>query len=393
MKKCIKELAIFGGKPCFKNKLYVGLPNIGNRKHFLKRVNDILDRKWLTNNGYYVQEFENLIAKRLKVNHCIAVCNATTGLEIVARALDLEGEVIIPSFTFIATAHALQWLGIRPIFCDVDPITHNIDPLQIEKIATSKTTGILGVHLWGRPCDIDGLTDIARKLNLKILFDAAHAFDCSYKGRMIGNFGNAEIFSFHATKYFNTFEGGLIATNDHKLADKIRLMKNFGFSGDVLLLGVNGKMSEISAAMGLTGLEKIEEFKSDNFRNYKYYQKELSGIIGVCLMKYDEAEQHNYQYIVLEIDDKLTGLTRDKIMNILWAENVLAKRYFHQPCHHAEPYRASYSGPHLPVVEQLSKSLLILPTGVSVRKTHIENICQIIRLAITNKEEVNSKTI
>lgn len=391
MKKKIKDLAILGGPSTFVEKLHVNSPNIGNRDHFIQRVNDILDRKWLTNNGYYVQELEKSIAKRLKVKHCIAVCNATVGLEIAIRALGLKGEVIVPAFTFIATIHALQWLGIKPIFCDIDPLSHNIDPKQIEKLVTSKTTGILGVHLWGRACDIDKLTKIALKHNLKILFDAAHAFDCSYKGRMIGNFGAAEVFSFHATKYFNTLEGGAIVTNDAELAKQIRLMKNFGFSGDVLSLGTNGKMNEISAAMGLTGLEMIDKFKAINYRNYKRYQNELRDIPGVFLITYDETEQCNYQYIVLELDDTLTGLTRDQMMAILWAENVMAKRYFYPPCHHVEPYSSCNPLPHLPKLEKLSTRVLALPNGTSVRQSDIENICQIMRLAITNSKEVSRK--
>jgi dTDP-4-amino-4,6-dideoxygalactose transaminase len=393
IKKDIKNFAIFGGLPSFSKKMHVGLPNIGNRRQLLKRINRILDNKWLTNNGYYVQELEKSIARRLKVKHCIAVCNATIGLEIAIRALNLKGEVIIPAFTFIAPVHALQWLGVKPVFCDVEPASHNIDPFQVERLLSPQTTGILGVHLWGRACDIDRLTDIAQKNNLKILFDAAHAFDCSYKGRMLGNFGDAEVFSFHATKYFNTFEGGAIVTNDDELAKKIRLMKNFGFSGNVLSLGINGKMNEVSAAMGLTGLEVIEDLKLANYRNYKYYQNELKDIPGVFLLAYDETEKCNYQYIVLEIDKALTGISRDQMMNILLAENVIAKRYFHQPCYHVEPYCSfSYCRKlHLPVVEKLSSSVLVLPSGSSIGQSDIKNICQIIRLAARNSKEVRSR--
>jgi len=391
MKRKIEELAVFGGTKAFQEKVYVGQPNIPDRARLMDRFNDVLDRKWLTNNGYYVQELEKAIAKRLKVKHCIAVCNATIGLEIAIHALGLKGEVIVPAFTFVATIHALQWLGIKPVFCDIDPLSHNIDPNQIERLVTSKTTGILSVHLWGRACDIDKLLDVAQRHNLKILFDAAHAFDCSYKGRMIGNFGAAEIFSFHATKYFNTLEGGAIVTNDDELARQIRLMKNFGFSGDVVSLGTNGKMNEISAAMGLTGLEMIDEFKEANFRNYKHYQNELRDIPGISLARYDETEQCNYQYIVLELDDTLTGLSRDHVMEILWADNVIARRYFYPPCHHVEPYSSSYPVPHLPILEKLSTKVLTLPNGTSIGQSDIETICQIMRLAIVNSREVSRK--
>ena len=341
-KKNIHDLAIFGGQPLFHEPLHVGRPNIGDRKILNERFNQILDNKWLSNNGPFVQEFERKIEKFLGVKHCIAVCNATIGLEITVRALDLKGEVIVPSFTFIATAHCLQWQKITPVFCDIDPKTHNIDPKKIEDLITPRTSGIIGVHVWGRPCAIEPLTEIAAKHNLKLMFDAAHAFGCSYHGTMIGNFGDAEVFSFHATKFFNTFEGGAIVTNNDDLAAKIRLMKNFGFSGydTVVSIGTNGKMNEFSAAMGLTGLENLQQFIQTNHENYKEYQKNLSRIPGIRLIDYSNTESCNYQYIVLEIDEELTHISRDRIQEILQKENILARKYFFPGCHNMEPYHS-----------------------------------------------------
>src|SRR6266404_9063566 len=305
MKSKVEELAIWGAPPAFKQKLHVGRPNIGNRERLLERINDVLDRRWLTNDGPFLQEFEKRICERIGVKHCIAVCNATIGLEILTKAIALSGEVILPSFTFIATAHALQWLGITPVFCDIDPATHNIDPLRVTEMITERTTAVIGVHVWGRPCKVDALVDLTRSHELKLLFDAAHAFGCSYKGRMIGSFGNAEIFSFHATKFINSFEGGAIVTNDSELAAKLRLMRNFGFAGldTVTCLGTNGKMSEVSAAMGLTSLESLEKFVAANYRNYKQYQQEIAEAPGISVLPYDEGEKCNYQYVVLEIDE------------------------------------------------------------------------------------------
>jgi dTDP-4-amino-4,6-dideoxygalactose transaminase len=262
MKIHISDLAIFGGEPQFEHKLFVGRPNIGNRDRLLERINDMLDRRWFSNNGVFVREFEQRVADYLGVKHCIAVCNGTIALELLIRALELKGEVIVPSFTFIATAHALQWQEITPVFCDIDPQTHTLNPWRIESLITPRTSGIIGVHVWGQPCDVNNLTEIAAKHHLKLMFDASHAFGCSYQGSMIGNFGSAEVFSFHATKFINTFEGGAIVTNDDELNQKLRLMKNFGFSGfdNVIYLGTNGKMPEISAAMGLTSLDSLEEF-------------------------------------------------------------------------------------------------------------------------------------
>ncbi len=392
LKHSLNNLAIFGGVPAFQEKLHVGRPNIGNRERLLTRINDLLDRRWLTNHGPYVKEFEQRIAEMIGAKHCIAMCNATVALEIAIRAVGLAGEVIVPSFTFIATAHALQWQEITPVFCDIDPQTHNIDPCQVEKLITPRTTGIIGVHLWGRACDVEALSEIAQKHKLKLLFDAAHAFACSHNGCMIGNFGDAEVFSFHATKFLNTLEGGAVVTNDDELAAKVRLMKNFGFAGydNVIYIGTNGKMNEMSAAMGLTSLESLDEFVTVNYRNYKQYQRELEGVAGVRLMTYDETEKCNYQYVILEIDEAIAGVSRDQLSDILSAENVLARRYFYPGCHRMEPYR-SYS-PHagllLPETEKLTRRVLSLPTGTAVGPDEISKICQIIRIVITHSREV-----
>jgi dTDP-4-amino-4,6-dideoxygalactose transaminase len=393
--KDLKDLAIFGGTPVFKEKLHVGRPNIGNRDRFLTRVNDILDRRWLTNNGLYVQEFEQRIAELVGVKHCIATCNATIALEIAIRAADLKGEVIIPSFTFVATAHALQWQEITPVFCDIDPSTHNIDPQQIEQKITPRTTGILGVHLWGRPCNVEALSKIAHTHNLKLMFDASHALGCSYKGQMIGSFGDAEIFSFHATKFLNTLEGGAIVTNNDELAAKIRLMKNFGFAGydNVVYTGTNGKMNEVSAAMGITGLENLDEFIDVNHQNYKQYREELATIPGIKLSIYDEIEKCNYQYLVLEVDEYKFGVSRDKLIEILTAENIIARRYFHPGCHKMEPYRSYF--PHnkmlLPETDKLSLRIVSLPTGTAVDSSDISKICQIVNLVARNSYSFQEK--
>src|SRR5207302_10663010 len=194
----VGELALFGGAPAFTEKLHVGRPNIGDRDRLLARFNDMLDRRWLTNDGPFVQEFERKICEHVGVRHCVAMCNATIALEIAIRALELSGEVIVPSFTFIATAHALSWQEITPVFCDIDPRTHNLDPARVEQMITPRTSGIIGVHVWGRACDIDALAEVARRHKLKLLFDAAHAFGCSYKGRLLGAFGECEVYRFHA---------------------------------------------------------------------------------------------------------------------------------------------------------------------------------------------------
>lgn len=389
-KSSIEQLAILGGEPAFTEPLHVGRPNIGNREALIERINDMLERRWLTNNGPYVQELERRIADYLGVKHCIAMCNATVALEIAARALDFHGEVIIPSFTFIATAHALQWQEITPVFCDVDPTTHNIDAGKLETLITPRTTGIVGVHVWGRPCPVDALEEIAQRRRLKLMFDAAHAFGCSYKGRMIGNFGQAEVFSFHATKFFNTFEGGAVVTNDDDLARKIRLMTNFGFAGydNVIYVGTNGKMTEVCAAMGLTGLESLDDFIAANRRNYAAYQDGLRDIPGLRLISFDENELNNYQYIIVEVDETVAGISRDDLVRVLQAENVLARRYFYPGCHEMEPYHSYFphAGLLLPETERLTQRVMSLPTGTAVRPEEIAEVCAILNLAVQESQ-------
>jgi dTDP-4-amino-4,6-dideoxygalactose transaminase len=394
-KSNLEDLAIFGNTPAFNEPLHVGRPNIGDRASLLQRINDMLDRRWLTNNGPYVQELEERIVSLLGVKHCIATCNGTVALEIAIRATGLCDEVIVPSFTFIATPHALQWQEITPVFCDVDPHTHTLNPWRVEAMITPRTSGIIGVHVWGQPCDVELLNEIARKHNLKLMFDASHAFGCSYKGQMIGNFGQAEVFSFHATKFFNTFEGGAIVTNNDELAAKIRLMKNFGFAGydNVIYIGTNGKMSEVSAAMGLTSLESLDDFISVNYGNYKQYQHELADIPGIFLFPYGKTEKCNYQYVVLEVDESVTKVSRDQLIDILSAENVLARRYFYPGCHRMEPYRSYFphAGLLLPETERLVQGVLLLPTGTAVGLGEITTICEIIRLVVPRGEEVRRK--
>jgi len=389
-------LAIFGARPAFAEQLHVGRPNIGNRGRFLARLNDILDRRWLTNRGQYVIELERRIARLAGARNCILVTNGTIGLELLIRALGLRGEVIVPAFTFVATAHALQWQEITPVFADIDRETHCLDPRSVEAAITPRTTGIIGVHLWGRPCAIDELSSLAGRHKLKLMFDAAHAFGCSHGGRMIGSFGEAEVFSFHATKIMHTFEGGAIVTNNDDLAEKLRLMQNFGFQGydKVVYLGINGKMSEVSAAMGLTNLESLDEVIERNRANYRAYAKHLAELPGVKLFPYDDRHRSNYQYVVALVGDD-APLTRDELVTVLHTENVMARRYFYPGLHRMEPYRTYFPDAHrlLPRTEQVCREVLILPTGTSVTGNNVARICAVIRTAIEHAVPVRERLL
>lgn len=376
------NLAINGTPPAFDEPLHVGQPNIVSREVFLEHVNRILDSKWLTNNGPVVQEFERRIADYLGVKHCVAVCNGTIALEIAIRALGLTGEVIVPSWTFVATAHALNWQGITPVFADIDPATHNLDPESVRRMITPHTTGIIGVHLWGRAAPVDALQAIASEHSLKLMFDAAHAFGSTYHGQRIGRFGQCECFSFHATKAFNTMEGGAITTNDDQLADAMRLMRNFGFAGydDVIHPGTNGKMIEACAAMGLANLNGFDDIVAVNRRIHAAYKKALAGISGITLLDYDPTEANNHHYILMEVDESFPA-PRDMIIATLQAENVLARKYFWPGSHRMQPYRDLYphAGLMLPNTLALAERVCVLPNGINLPPEAPRAIAAIIR--------------
>jgi dTDP-4-amino-4,6-dideoxygalactose transaminase len=274
---------------------------------------------------------------------------------------------------------------------------YNIDPEKIESLITPRTTGIVGVHVWGRPCDTEAIQRIAERRNLTVLYDAAHAFGCSIKGRMVGNFGACEVFSFHATKFLNSFEGGAVVTNDDALAEKLRLMRNFGFSGydRVVYLGINGKMTEVCAAMGLTSLESIGELIAVNSRNHQAYKEALKGMPGVSLMDYPAGERANFQYIVVRIDPSVAPLDRDELVEVLHAENVLARKYFWPGCHRMEPYASDRAGDgdDLQTTNRVASEVVVLPTGQSVRPEQIVAIAGIIRSAFERAGAVRERLL
>ncbi|NNE07554.1 MAG: aminotransferase class I/II-fold pyridoxal phosphate-dependent enzyme [Gemmatimonadetes bacterium] len=381
-----RDLAVAGAMPRFREPLHVGLPNLPDRGNFHSRIDAALDRRRLTNDGPLVRELETSLARHLRVRHCVVVANGTLALSLALRAAAVRGEVILPSFTFIATAHAVEWQNMTPVFCDVDPATHNIDPARIEERITDRTSAILGVHVWGRPCAVDAIETIAKKRGLVVLYDAAHAFSCSTNGTMIGNFGAMEAFSFHATKFFHTLEGGAVTTNDNALAATVRKMRDFGYdeNDDVVTLGTNAKLNEIGAGMGLALLDDLDRILDVNRANYRAYERELAGISGVRLITHNDTERSNYQYIVLEVDGSDAALDRDELLAVLKAENVLARRYFDPPCHECEPYRSrkEMARGRLEHTDRLSRRLLCLPTGERVDDDTIRAIGGIVRTSM-----------
>ena len=359
----------------FEKTFHVGRPNIPDKGKILSRFSKVIDNEWLTNNGPMVQELENKIQQYLRVKHCICVCNATIGLELLQRALDLKGEVIIPSFTFIATANSLRWQKIRPVFCDIKADTHLIDPDRIEELLTEKTSAILAVPIWGQPCDYLALEKIAKKYNLRLIFDSAHAFGCKAGEKFIGGFGDAEVFSFHATKVFSTGEGGAITTNSDELAEKLRFMRNFGFDGfdKTVRLGTNAKMSEFAAAYGLTAFDELQSVIDHNAEIYKGYIKQFSQFGEFKILRYSQQNYSNYQYAVAHVPAN----SRDNLVHHFHENDILVRRYFHPGCHHLEPYKSdpSYNNSRLlPKTENVASKVLVFPTGYQMNKEGVNRV-------------------
>ena len=383
--RTLADLAINGAPPAFEKPLHVGRPNIGSKERFYELAEQMFERRWLTNNGPLVQELEKKVAEYHEVKHCVAMCNGTIALEIAIRALGLEGEVIVPSYTFIATVHALHWQAITPVFADIDPATHTLDPEAVKKMITPRTTGIIGVHTWGNVCDTETLQSIAGEYDLKLMYDAAHAFGCSRNGTLIGNFGECEVLSFHATKFFNTFEGGAVLTNSDELAEQMRLMRNFGFAGldNVIYPGTNGKMSEIAAAMGLVNLDEVESIIETNRRNHDLYKNGLKDVPHLSLLSFDPAERNNFQYVVVEVE-KNSLVSRDSLVDALHAENVLARKYFWPGCHVMHPYKELYphADQHLVNTSTVADRVMVLPTGTSINEETIVTVTEVMRLLI-----------
>jgi dTDP-4-amino-4,6-dideoxygalactose transaminase len=342
-----------------------------DKEKVLAKFAQVLDSQWLTNMGPMSLELEERIASMLGVKHCICVCNATIGLELLQRALNLKGEVIIPSFTFIATAHSLRWQRIDPVFCDVRLEDHLIDPTKIETLITPRTSAIMAVPIWGQPCDYTALQAIADKHGLKLIFDSAHAFGCKSGDQYLGGFGDAEVFSFHATKVFSTGEGGAITTNSDELAEKLSLMRNFGFTNydKTDHIGTNAKMSEFAAAYGLVHLDELDSIIEQNKKIHQAYLDEFSEFQELSFLNYPFPGKSNYQYVVAQVASDI----RDLLVDYFHAQGILLRRYFHPGCHRMEPYASheQYQELHLSKTNKISSEIVVFPTGTQVTPSTI----------------------
>ncbi len=387
----VSSLAVFGGKPISKTAIHSCRPYADDKEAFLQHLDTAWQARRFTNNGPLVVELEQQLQSYLKVDHCIATNNGTAAMSILMQALGLKQEVILPSFTFISTAHTLHMAGIKPVFCDIDPINWTLDIEHCKQLINDKTSAIIGTHIWGNACNIEELTQLCSDKGIQLIFDAAHALGCTYHGTPIGQFGAAEVFSFHATKVFHTFEGGAITTNSSELAERLRKTRNFGFNDydHVTLAGTNAKMTEISAAMGLASLSSLEKRVKHCHRAYKRYQELLKGVNGISFYQRNTGEKSNYHYIVAEVSDEF-GLNRDELVNVLHAENIVVRRYFYPGSHQSEPYKTLYrtTDNELPITHKIARRVLILPGGADISDEEIDVTCKLIRFIHANADKI-----
>ena len=341
---------------------------------------DIFDRQYYTNHGPLAQTLEQRLSAMLGVRHAICVSNATIGLMMLGEALGLRGKVIMPAFTFIATAQALTWVGLEPLFCDVEAQTHQLDLTRVEALIDPEVSAILPVNLWGDCCAIPQLQDIATRHGLHLFFDSAHGFGCSFDDRPLGGFGDAEVFSFHATKVISAAEGGCITTNDDALASKLRSIRSsYGAVGPVPVVKTsNGRMSEAHAAIALLNLDAFPRFLDRNRQIFDGYRAGLSGIDGLRLHRPSRTSATNHQYIVCEVDESAFGMSRDALLQHLQRHNIVARRYFYPGVHRCPPFKNQPPPRALPVTERLTGCLLQLPSGALVQDDDVRMICQII---------------
>ena len=368
----------------FAENIFVTRPVFPKIEEVTEKLKDIWAAKWLTNNGPQHYMLERELENFLKVPYLSLFNNGTIALMVAIQSLRLQGEVITTPFTFAATPHVLSWNNIHPIFCDVDEETMNIDANKIESMITPQTTAILAVHVFGTPCDVEKIQQVADTYGLKVIYDAAHAFGVELGGQGIGTFGDISMFSFHATKVYHTLEGGALVHGNKNLKQRIDLLKNFGIKNEdeVVMPGINGKLDEVRAAVGRIMLNYVKEEQAKRHALHKIYDEELGNVEGIKLMpKCAENVKKNYQYYVIRIDDNIFGKSRDEVYNELKKFNVYARKYFHPLCSEFTCYRQlnSSSVEHLPVANVIVKQVLSLPMYGELSADDVRKICEIIR--------------
>ena len=347
------------------DKTFVTSPSLPPLEEFVEYLRNIWDSKQLTNNGRYHQQFEKELAEYLGVKYLSLFSNGTLALITALQTLRITGEVITTPFSFVATTHALNWNGIKPVFCDIEPRTFNLDPEKIEAAITPKTTAIMPVHVYGNPCDVYKIQQIADTYGLKIIYDAAHAFGVTINNESVLNFGDLSVLSFHATKVFNTFEGGAIICHDEKTKQRIDFLKNFGFADEVTVVapGINAKMNEFQSAIGLLQLKYIDKEIEKRKKIAAIYRDGLQGIAGINFLYDIKCIKHNYQYFPIFVDERTYGKSRDEVYEDLKEQKIFTRRYFFPLISQFPTYRGlpSSNSNNLPVAENIAKKVLCLP--------------------------------
>ncbi len=366
-------------KPAFSKLIPITVPTLPDPEKLIGRYKKIIASRVLTN-ASTVKEFESRAAKYLKVNYAVVLNSCTSGLMLTMKVFELKGEVILPSFTFHATAHAVVWNGLKPVFVDCEPETYNIDPKKVEMAITPNTSAILAVHLFGNPANVEALEKIAKKYKLKLLFDAAHAFGSKRKGKHIGGFGDAESFSLSPTKLLTSGEGGIVATNNNALAAKLKIARNYGDSGDYdcEFSGFNARMSEFNALMGIETLKMLEQNVKKRNSLVKIYKKELVKIPGLSFQYVDLSDRSTFKDFSIYIYEKKFGMTRDQLFDALIKENIIVKKYFYPPVHRQKAYRGLGKDEKLENTIRITDRVLSLPLYSHMQKQDVEKICSTI---------------
>jgi dTDP-4-amino-4,6-dideoxygalactose transaminase len=375
--------AVAGGVAIFPEGLPLSRPSIGDAGAVARDVEAIV-RSGVLTNGPFVRRLEARAAEYLGVKHCVAVSCCTAGLMLVLRAAELTGEVIVPSFTFAATAHAVDWNGLRPVFADVDPETLTLAPASLERAVGMRTSAILATHVYGTPCDVEGLGAVAEEHGLRPFFDAAHAFGSSHAGRMVGGFGDAEVFSLSPSKVLVAAEGGIIATDDDLLAERCRIGRDYGNPGDYdcRFVGLNARMSELHAATALASFDDLEERLEERNRLAGLYHEALGSVTGVSFPAVPDGDRSTYKDLTVLIDPEGFGAPARAVAQALWAEGIDTRRYYDPPVHEMRAYRgrARVAG-ELPATARAAERVLCLPLWTGMTNVQVRGVAEaIVRL-------------
>ena len=362
-------------------KIYVTKPSMPPIEEYITEIQSIWDEHILTNMGPKHKKLEAELTEYLKVPHVSLMVNGHMALEMAIQAMNLTGEVITTPFTFASTTHAIVRNGLKPVFCDIDPLTCTIDADRIEGLITDRTSAILPVHVYGNVCNVEKIDKIAKKYGLKVIYDAAHAFGEEYKGIGIGNFGNASMFSFHATKVFNTIEGGAVCYSDEDFGLDLYRLKNFGIRGPekVDYVGANAKMNEFQAAMGLCNLRHVNNEIAKREKVYGLYVDRLKDIEGVRMLELQKDVKHNYSYLPIIIDENEFGLTRNEVFDLLAQNNIYSRKYFYPITNSYNCLHGQFKVGETPIALHISKRVLTLPMYADLTEEQIDIICSTIR--------------